>query len=54
MRLIAFVKKEEHEATEPVYDHESVNDIEFAYTDQMMSIVVQINLKVSCMVEEDN
>ena len=48
-KVIAFVEKED-----PVYDHKDKDDGEFAYANQEMSIMVQRNLKVSCMVEEDN
>lgn len=54
-RVIAFIEEEgEEEEACDEYGQELEDDGEVAYGDQGLSIVVQRNLKVSCVVDEEN
>ena len=50
--MTAFVEEEDEACDE--YGRELEDDGEVAYGDQGLSIVVQRNLKVTCVVDEEN
>ena len=53
-RVIAFVEEEDDVEEETVVVQECEEEEEVAYADQGKAIVVQCNLKVSCVVEDKN